>query len=427
MQRDVTNLRNIGIMATIDAGNAPCRESIFELMVGAREASDGATVHPRPLAPASSGTWTPRSGPFAGKATPLTFVARNRRAVDGALVVLDGARGTAETADPVLRDLCARIVPCVVFIDDVVGHAEMQAMVDALEADLDTPVVPVCVPFHDGRSAHVIDVIEQRLVVEPDGTGARELHPVPPEVEDAVRRLRRRIVDICAERDLSIREARDACRFVPAVTLARALRKAALASESRVLIATGGSLRARRGVAALLDALVTYLPSPAERPPVVGVDPRRSQPVARFAREGDALGALVFATTDEASLGRLAWLRIYSGRMDAQSSVLLLPRGETKTIERIFQPTARELRELETAGPGAIVCVSGVADALAGDSLSCLRAPIVLDDAARARRPSMAPTTYSEVLAPRHLRSVRSARGVQSEPLSNSGLRRTRI
>ena len=430
MRRDVTSLRNIGIMASIDAGNATCRESIFELIIGARAIDGDSSVgplHPSHLSPASSGTWTPRSGPFADEPTTLTFVARNRRAVDGALVVLDGARGTAETSDPVLRDLCARRVPCVVFIDDVVDLADMQAMVAALEADLGTTALPVYVPWQDGRGAHVIDVLEQRLVVKPNSTGVRILRPVPAEAEDAVRRLRRRIIDVCAERDESIREAQASGLDVSADELARALRKAALASDSRVLVVTCGSLRARRGVAPLLDALVTYLPSPAERPPVVGVDPRRSLPVERFAREADALGAMVFAATDVPQLGRLAWLRIYSGRMDVSATVLLLPRDEKTRIERIFQPDARGLLEVNTAGPGDIVCVSGVTDALAGDSLSCVRAPIVLDETDALPRPSLRPTTYTESVAPRHLRTVWSvARSLQSVPVSNTGLRRTR-
>ncbi len=430
MQRDVTSLRNIGIMASIDAGNAACRESLLELIVGAR-AIDGDTsvgpLHPSHLSPASSGTWTPRSGPFADVATTLTFVARNRRAVDGALVVLDGARGAAETSDPILRDLCARRVPCVVFIDDVGGLPDMQAMMDALESDLGMAALPVYVPWHDGRGVHVIDVIEERLIVKPNRTGLRALRPVPAEAEDAVRRLRRRIIDVCAERDESIRRALASGLEVEPGELARALRKLVLTSDSRVLVVTCGSLRARRGVGPLLDALVTYLPSPAERPPVVGVDPRRSLPVARFAREGAAFGAIVFAATDVPPLGRLAWIRIYSGRIDVSATVLCLPRDEKARIERIFQPDARGLLEVNTAGPGAIVCVSGVADALAGDTLACLRAPVVLDERDAHPRPSLRPTTYTEGIAPRHLRTVWSvARSLQSEPVSNTGLRRTR-
>lgn len=429
MQRDVTRLRNIGIMASVDAGNATCRESIFELISGSRT-SDGGTpagpLHPGNLSPASSGTWTPRSGPFAEEPTALTFVARSARVIDGALVVLDGARGTAESAEAALREMCARRVPCVVFIDDVGSLSDLQAMVDALESDLGMTTLPLYLPWSDERGAHVIDVLEQRLVVGPDGAGERLLRPVPHQVEETVRRLRRRIVEVCAEVDESIHGASATGLDVGAYELARALRKAVLARDSRVLVVTCGSLRARRGVGLLLDALVTYLPSPAERPPVFGVDPRRSVKVARFAREGDAFGAVVFATTEVPPLGRLTWVRVYSGTMDVSATVLLLPRDESVRVERIFQPDARGLLEINSAGPGAIVCVSGVADALAGDTLSCVRAPVVLDDTQAPSRAAQPPTSVDGVV-PRHTSTVWSvARSLQSLPVSNTGLRRTR-
>lgn len=433
MKRDVTRLRNIGIMASIDAGTRACRESIFELILGLGDSpTDGGALASPPDAsrpsPASSGTWTPRQGPFAGDATTLTFVARSRRAVDGALVVLDGARGTAETSDPVLRDLCVRRVPCVVFIDDVGDASDLQAMADALEANLGMKALPVCVPWRDDRGVHMIDVLERRLVLERDGAKEPEVSAVPALAEDAVRRLRQRIVDVCAEVDDAIREASAKGLDVSAHELSRALREATIARDVRVLVVACGSLRARRGVRLLLDTLVTYLPSPAERPPVVGVDPRRSLPVARFAREGDTFSAMVFAATDEPPLGRLAWVRIYSGRMDVSATMLLLPRDEEARVERIFEPDARGLLEVNTAGPGAIVCVGGLTDALAGDTLSCVRAPIVLDEAhAPSRRPS--PPRAPRPLAPRSMRSAWSvARSLQRVSMSDAdaGLRRTR-
>ena len=428
MKRDVSRLRNIGIMASVDAGNASCRERIFELIRGDRtsdvESSFG-PLHPGHLSPASSGTWAPRSGPFADDATTLTFVSRSAGVVDGALVVLDGARGTPETAEASLRDMCARRVPCVVFIDDVGSIPDVQAMVDSLEADLGMTALPLHLPWNDERGAHVIDVLEQRLVIG-DGGRERQLRPVPPQAEAIVRGLRQRIVDVCAEIDESIHGASATGLEVGAYEIARALRKSLLARDSRVLLVTCGSLRARRGVGLLLDALVTYLPSPMDRPPIFGVDPRRSVTVARFAREGDAFAARVFATTDVPPLGRLTWVRIHSGTMDVSATVLLLPREETTRIERIFLPDARGLLEINTAGPGAIVCVSGVADALAGDTLSCVRAPVVLDEALAPSR-SVEPPRSVEGVVPRHTSTVWSvARSLQSLPASNTGLRRTR-
>jgi elongation factor G len=140
------------------------------------------------------------------------------------------------------------------------------------------------------------------------------------------------------------------------------------------------SMRARRGVGLLLDALVTYLPSPAERPPAFGLDPRRDVTVARFARDEDALAAVVFATTDDPRLGQLTWLRIYSGTLLPGLPVIVLPRDERGAVERIYLPVPSGLAETEDAGPGAVVCVSGLSNAHPGDTVASIRAPVVLDE-----------------------------------------------
>src|SRR5690606_17638008 len=128
--------------------------------------------------------------------------------------------------------------------------------------DLGMTTLPIHLPWTDERGTHVIDVLEQRLVLEPDTGTQRKLRPLPEQARETVGRLRRRIVDACAEIDDAIHGASAAGLEVGADELARALRKAALARDARVLVVTCGSLRGRRGVGLLLDALVTYLPSP---------------------------------------------------------------------------------------------------------------------------------------------------------------------
>ncbi len=264
MQRYVTRLRNIGIMGGIDAGSATCRERIVELTSDERPVSgtfgEGGRVRPQ------VGTWTPRSGPFADEATSVSIVEGRPHMLDGAVVVLDGARGDAETAEAALREMYVRGVPCIAFIDDVSAAQDLEAMVDSIFSDLGVTAVPVHLPYNDELGSHLIDLLEQRLVLEREN-GDRELRPVPAAVQQVVDRLRRRIVDVCAELDDSILGASTTGLDVGGDELARALREATIARDSRVLVVTCGSLRARRGVGPLLDAIVTYLPSPAERHP----------------------------------------------------------------------------------------------------------------------------------------------------------------
>lgn len=432
MQRDVSRLRNISVLASGDAGDATYRERFFELIGGGRT-SEGAAPVGGPLigrdaSPARSGTWTPRSGPFVEEPTTVTVVEHAPRAIDGAVVVLDGGRAaTTETGKAALRDASSRRVPCVVFIDDVGGLEDLETMVDELELDLGMSTVPVYVPWSDERGTHIIDVLEQRLVLESDDGAERSLRPLPMQAREIVGRVRRRIVDVCAEVDDSIHGASAAGLDVGADELARALRKATIARDAqgaRVLVVTCGSSRAGRGVGLLLDAVVSYLPSPAERPPVFGVDPRRSVRVARFAREDDALSATVIASTDVPDVGQLTWLRIHSGTLDVSANLALSPDDARGAVERLFLPDVRGLRETDTAGPGAVVGVTGLSGARAGGTVSCVRAPVVLDEAQAPRGPEAHGTTY---VAPHHTGTIWSvARGLQSVPISSTGLRRTR-
>jgi len=426
MPRDVTRLRNIGIMTTIDAGNARCRERLFE-RIRRRDAADGEPLPSERFAPARMGTWTPCSGPFADEPSSLAIVEGTARAIDGALLVLDGGRDAAEAAEASFREVRGRRIPCIAHIDEVGTPRDLEALLEALEPALGVIAVPLHVPWHDEGESGVIDLLDQRLVVEGTAHG-RELRRVPKEAAELVARMRSRIVDVCAELDESILGATSAGLDVGADELARALRKATLARDSGVLVVTCGSLRSGRGIGLLLDALVTYLPSPADRPPVFGVDPRRSVTVARFAREGDALAAVVFATSLEPELGRLTWLRIYSGVMHVTESVLVLPRDERARIERIFVPEASGLVEVEEARPGAIVCVTGPLDAGAGDTIACVRAPAAIDEAHAPAEtvPAPAAMTADGFVAP-HAHTVWSvARALRSAPGSSAGLRRTR-
>lgn len=279
MKRDITRVRNIGVVASVDAGPFTCRERIVELAERLHAKSGDPPTAVARSSLATEVTWAPRSGPFAGESFLVSIDGRLRGVNSGGLVVLDAARGTAESAEASLRAVRALGVPCVVFLDDIGDHADLEAMLESLEDALDATAVAVHVPWFDD-GAHLLDVIDQRLVVERGDE--RELRPLPPAAADHVARMRSRIVDVCADVDEKVRGAHLMGLELGADELARALRKATLASGSHLLVVTCGSLRASRGVGLLLDTLVTYLPSPAETPRPMGrvrpLRPRGSNP-----------------------------------------------------------------------------------------------------------------------------------------------------
>ncbi|MBX3209114.1 MAG: hypothetical protein KF764_29040 [Labilithrix sp.] len=386
MQCDITCLRNIGIISSVDMGSTTCRERILDIVERARTGGRRAQTRP-PVLPATTVAWTPLSGFLAGDAVRVTFVDDDAlAAIDGALFVLDGARGTVESAEAAFRAARARRVPSIAFVDDVGDVADLEAMAAALEQELQSPAVLVHVPWRDDDGVHVIDVLEQRLVSERDDGRVRELRRVPPGARHVVARMRQRIVDVCAELDETVRGASAVGIDVGAYELARALRKATCARQASVIPVTCGSVRAGRGVGLLLDALVTYAPSPAERPPALGTDPRRGVAVARFARSVDAVSAIAFASTDDRALGRLTWLRVQSGTLRAREPLLLLPPDRRGSFERLFIPARGGFERIEEAGPGSVVCAAGFPEVTAGETVSDVRAPVVFE-----RSPSSPP------------------------------------
>jgi elongation factor G len=382
MQRDLSRLRNIGMMFSVDATSASRRDHILELTSSQRtidrERPASESYASNDLMPAKVAMWRPGSGPFADEPTLISIFEGAARAVDGAVLVLDGARGTAEAGETAFRAMQARRVPCLAFIDDVGSIQDFEEMVESLTVELGVVAIPVYLPWNDEQGPQIVDVLRQRLVVEQDGR--RELCPLPAAAIEGTSRLRRRIIDAFAAFDPTILGASRGCLDVGGDELAHVLRRATCARDSRVLIVACGSLRARRGVGPLLDAVVTYLPSPAERPPAFGLDPRRNVLVARFARATDSFAAMVFAITDDARLGRLTWLRVYSGTLQPRAPLVVLPRDERGAVERLFVPEVGGLVETEEVGPGAVVCASGLPNAQPGDTLASGRAPVVLDE-----------------------------------------------
>ncbi|MCW5831220.1 MAG: TetM/TetW/TetO/TetS family tetracycline resistance ribosomal protection protein [Labilithrix sp.] len=392
MQRDIACLRNIGIMSSVDVGSTTCRERIVGVADDARrsdgERARGASV---PALPAITLSWTPLSGCLAGEETSVTLLETDAlAALDGALFALDGARGSVESREAAFRAARARGVPAVAFVDDVGDIADLEATAAALEQELASPAVLVHVPWRDDDGVHVVDVLEQRLVVERGGGLGRELRRVPPAARHVVARMRRRLVDLCAELDEAVRGASAVGVDVGAYELARVLRRATRAREGSVIPVTCGSLRARRGVGLLLDALVSYLPSPAERPPALGADPRRGVTVARFACGEDPVSAYAFASTDDRALGRLTWLRVQSGTLRAREPLLVLPRDRRGAFEQLFISAREGFERIEEAGPGSVVCATGFPEVSAGETLSDLRAPVVF-----AQTPSSGPKRRS--------------------------------
>ncbi|MBL8611993.1 MAG: elongation factor G [Myxococcales bacterium] len=397
-----TRLRNIGIMAHIDAGKTTCAERILfftgrirkmgEVHHGSAaldfdplEQKKGITIN----AAATSVGWTPARGPFAGVAhrvqivdTPghIDFtieVERSLRVLDGAVFVLDASQGVECQSETVFRQAERHGVPCIAFVNKV----------DKVGADLDMclrdvrerlGVTPVAVHFPLGEGASVraiVDVLAREIVRFDDDVARAE--PIPAELAEAVEARRRAVVEACAEVDHAVLESFCEGRDVDAATLARALREGT--RERKLMVVTCGSALKSVGIQTLLDAVVDYLPSPIDLPPVRGEHPETGAPLDRRASDEEPLAALAFKTVADRGVGFLSYVRVYSGVLEAGASVRVGSTGARERVGRVYLPHADQREEVASAGAGAIVAVTGLRDVRTGETLSSTSSPIVLE------------------------------------------------
>ncbi|MFB6720880.1 elongation factor G [Kribbella sp. NPDC056345] len=389
MRTTLDNLRNVGILAHVDAGKTTVTERILYLTGTTHkrgEVHDGTTVtdfDPQErdrgitiFAAAVSCDWDGHSINLIDTPGHVDFsdeVERSLRVLDGAVALFDAVAGVEPQSESVWRQADRHGVPRIAFVNkmDRPG-ADLDAAVDSIRQRLH--VTPLVVQLPIGTEAEfsgVIDLITMRAYVWDDGLVEC---PVPDAlVEQAVRR-RRLLEEAVAEMHPLALDEFAARSTVSAETLAAALRDLTR-SRAGVVVLCGSAYR-NRGVEPLLDAVVAYLPSPAEVPPVRGtsdgaVQERIADPKAPFA-------ALVFKVNSTAT-GRLTYLRVYSGTIRKGETVMDAGTGRTERISRILRVQADQHAEVQQAVAGDIVAVVGPKFARSGATLCAPAAPLVLE------------------------------------------------
>ncbi|GAA5067034.1 elongation factor G [Thermocatellispora tengchongensis] len=404
----LTAVRNLGILAHVDAGKTTVTERILYI-TGATykrgEVHEGTTVtdfDPQErdrgitiFAAAVSCVWdghrinlidTPGHVDFSDE------VERSLRVLDGAVAVFDAVAGVEPQSESVWRRADRHGVPRIAFVNKL----------DRAGADLDTAVAsirdrlrvtPLVVQMPIGREGSftgVVDLLRMRALVWADGRDGVEEGPVPEGLREEAARRRRALEEVVAELHPLALEEYCARPAVGAATLASALRDLTRTGEGVVVLC--GSAYRNRGIEPLLDAVVAYLPSPLDVPAVHGAyDGAREE---RPADPAAPLAALVFKVTSAAT-GRLTYLRLYSGTMRKGDTVLDAGARRTERIARILRVQADRHTEVENAVAGDIVAVAGPKAARAGATLCAPGAPLVLEP------PSAADPVVSVAVEPR--------------------------
>jgi len=391
------NVRNIGIMAHIDAGKTTTTERILyytgrthkmgEVHEGAatmdwmeQEQERGITI----TSAATTAFWRDFRVNIIDTPGHVDFtveVERSLRVLDGAIAVFDSVAGVEPQSETVWRQADRYKVPRIAFMNkmDRTGadfFASVQTMVDRLGAN----PVPVQLPI--GIEEHfrgVVDLVEMKAITWGDDLGVdMAIGDIPPELNEQAQEYHHQLIDAVADHDDELMEAylQDEYSVTPEM-LRRALRAATLdATVTPVLL---GSAFKNKGVQPLLDAVIEYLPSPLDVPPIHGIDPRTEHELSRRPALDEPFSALAFKVMSDPFVGKLTYFRVYSGQIKAGDRVLNTSTGKTERVGRILQMHANHREERPEIGAGEIAAAVGLKATSTGDTLAIDTAPIRLE------------------------------------------------
>ncbi len=389
-------VRNIGIIAHIDAGKTTLTERILyytgvTYKIG--EVDDGTTVmdwmeeeRKRGITITSAAitcSWNDHRINIIDTPGHVDFTAeveRSLRVLDGGVVIFDAVQGVEAQSETVWRQADRYNVPRICFVNKMerVGadfYNTVKMIIDRLHAK------PLAIQIPIGAEADfrgIIDLIENRAW-SVDGERDNEPIEIPiPEAEKPkVTELRHKLIEQMAELDDQILIAfLDGTEISPEEIRA-ALRRITLANKAVPVLC--GSALSNRGVRLLLDAVVNYLPSPADMPPVHAVTIKDNTPIIHEAKDNEPFTALAFKVVTDPFVGRLVYFRVYSGQVKASDQVFNSTRGKTERIGRLFLMHANRRDEIEVADTGAIISTLGLKNTFTGDTLCSQAQPVLLE------------------------------------------------
>ena len=390
-------VRNIGIMAHIDAGKTTTTERILyytgrthkmgEVHEGAATMDWMAQEQERGITITSAATtafWRDYRINIIDTPGHVDFtveVERSLRVLDGAVAVFDSVAGVQPQSETVWRQADKYKVPRIAFINkmDRTG-ANFFAAVQSMRERLGANPVPVQIPVgSEDNFTGVVDLVEMQAILYKDDLGQTfDVTEIPAELLEQAQEYHHQLVDAISHFDDEVLGAyiEDESSVTPDM-IRRALRAATLADELTPVLL--GSAFKNKGVQPLLDAVVEYLPSPLDVPPVQGIDPKSGGDEERAADPSAPFSALAFKVMSAPYVGKLTYFRVYSGTLKAGDRVLNTTTGKTERVGRILQMHANHREERDEIMAGEIAAGVGLKATTTGDTLAADNAPIVLE------------------------------------------------
>ena len=393
---NLERIRNIGIIAHIDAGKTTLTERILyytgrTYKLG--DVDDGTTVmdwmaqeRERGItitAAATTCQWMDHRINIIDTPGHVDFTAeveRSLRVLDGGVVVFDAVAGVESQSETVWRQADRYGVPRICFVNkmDRVG-ADFHRTVDMIRERLGASALPIQLPLGTEDSFKgVIDLVAQRVwVFSDDPSRSPVAEDIPHDYEEVSTRYRDEMIERLAESDDQLMTLYLDGRAINNSAIEEAIRRATIAN-SVVPVLCGSALR-NNGVQPMLDAVVSYLPSPIDVPPVVGIDPKNGKELKRSPTDGLPLAALAFKVVSDPFIGRLVYFRVYSGKIEPGAQIYNSTRERRERIGRLLQMHANRREEVKLVEAGDIAATSGLKDTFTGDTLCHSSAPIVLE------------------------------------------------
>jgi elongation factor G len=400
--RDVplAKTRNIGIIAHIDAGKTTVTERILfytkkiykigEVHEGAatmdwmpQEQERGITI----TAAATTAFWGDHRINIIDTPGHVDFtveVERSLRVLDGAVVVFDGVAGVEPQSETVWRQADRYGVPRICFINklDRTG-ADFWRGLASIRERLGANAIPVQIPIgREDKFKGVIDLVRMKALTWTDDVkdelGSKfEVNEIPEELRAEAEQHRHRLIEAVAEMDDELIHKYLEGQELTVDEIKRGLRLGTLQTKI-VPVLTGSALR-NKGIQPVLDAVVDYLPSPLDVPPVIGVHPQTGAEVLRTVDDSEPFSALAFKIAADPFVGKLCFFRVYSGTLKAGSYVLNATKGRRERIGRVLQMHANHREEIEQVYAGDIAAAVGLKETFTGDTLSDPEHPVILE------------------------------------------------
>ena len=393
------NTRNIGIMAHIDAGKTTTTERVLfytgrthklgEVHEGAavmdwmeQEQERGITI----TSAATTCEWDDHRINIIDTPGHVDFtveVERSLRVLDGAIALFDSVAGVEPQSETVWRQADKYSVPRIAYINkmDRIG-ADFSRGVETMIERLGANAIPIQLPIGaESEFTGIIDLVENDAIHYKDDLGTDfERGEIPAELADEAAAARERLLDEVSNHDDELMEMLLEEQEVTPDRLKKAVRAATLALGMTPVLC--GSSFKNKGVQPLLDAVIDYLPSPLEKPPVMGHEPAKDgdgPEVERKADDSDPFSALAFKIMTDPFVGKLTYFRVYSGTLEAGSRILNATTGKTERIGRLLMMHANDREELEQVYAGDIAAGVGIKQVSTGDTLCAPDKPILLE------------------------------------------------